>query len=71
MRQTTLNLWHLVVLSACPISYNSMHLLIITSDFVALYGFTRYVGFIITLFLAGVESGDKYLLNSEVLSCFF
>ena len=29
-----------------------------------------YVVFIITSFLAGVESGDQCLLNSKVLSCF-
>ena len=33
--------------------------------------FTGYVVFIITSFLAGVESGDQCLLNSKVLSCFF
>ena len=32
--------------------------------------FTGYVLFIITSFLAGVESADKCLLNSKVLSCF-
>ena len=32
-----LNPEHLVVLSAGPIPHNSMHLLIITADFVALY----------------------------------
>ena len=32
--------------------------------------FTGYVLFIITSFLAGVESTDQCLLNSEVLSCF-
>ena len=69
-RQCLLNLEHLVVLSAGPISHNSIHLLIITADFVALYWFTGYVAFIITSFLAGVESGDQCLLNSKVLSCF-
>ena len=46
------------MLSAGLISHNSIYLLIITTDFVV----------IITLFLAGVESGDQCLLNSEVLS---
>ena len=32
--------------------------------------FTGYVVFIITSFLAGVESANQYLLNSKVLSCF-
>ena len=32
--------------------------------------FTVYVLFIITSFLAGVESADQCLLNSKVLSCF-
>ena len=49
------------MLSAGPISHNSMQLLII---------FTGYVVFVITLFLAGIESGDQCLLNSKVLSCF-
>ena len=65
-----LNPEHLVVLSAGPIPHNSIHLLIITTYFVALYLFTGYVVFIITSFLAGVESGDQCLLNSKVLSCF-
>ena len=46
------------MLSAGPISHNSMHLIIIITDFVALYLFTGYVVFIITSFLAGVGSGD-------------
>ena len=58
------------MLSAGPIPHNSIHLLIITADFVALYRFTGYVLFMITSFLAGVESADQCLLNSEVLSCF-
>ena len=58
------------MLSAGPISHNSIHLLIITTDFVALYRFTGYIVFIITSFLASVESGDQCLLNSKVLSCF-
>ena len=47
------------MLSAGLISHNSIHWLIITTDFVALYWFTGYVVFIITSFLAGVESGDQ------------
>ena len=38
-RQRLLNPEHLVVLSAGPIPHNSKHLLIITTDFVALYWF--------------------------------
>ena len=57
------------MLSASPIPHNNIHLLIITTDFVALYLFTGYVVFI-TSILAGVESGDQCLLNSKVLSCF-
>ena len=68
--QRLLNPEHLVVLSAGSISHNSIHLLIITTDFVPLYWITGYVVFIITSFLASVESGDKCLLNSEFLSCF-
>ena len=69
-RQRLLNPEHLVVISAGPICHNSIHLLILTADFVALYWFNGYVGFIITSFLTGVESGDQCLLNSEVLPCF-
>ena len=69
-RQRLLNPEHPVVLSAGPIPHNRIHLLIITADFVALYWFTGYVVFIITSFLAGVESGDQCLHNSKVLSCF-
>ena len=58
------------MLSAGPIPHNSIHLLIITTDFVALYCFTGYVVFIITSFLASVDSADQCLLNSKVLSCF-
>ena len=58
------------MLSAGPIPHNSMHLLIITADFVVFYWFTGYVVFIITSFLAGVESGDQCVHNSKVLSCF-
>ena len=52
------------MLSAGLIPHNSIHLLIITTDF------TGYVLFIITSFLAGVESADQCLLNCKVLSCF-
>ena len=55
------------MLSAGPIPHNSIHLLIITADFV---DFTGYVLFISTSFLAGVESTDQCLFNSKVLSCF-
>ena len=55
------------MLSSGPICQNSIRLLIITTDFVALY---QYVVFIITSFLAGVDSGEQCLLNSTVLSCF-
>ena len=48
------------MLSAGPISHNSIHLLIIITDFVALYRFTGYVVFIITSFLASVKSGDQF-----------
>ena len=58
------------MLSAGLIPHNSICLLIITADFVALYRLTGYVLFIITSFLAGVESADQCLLNSKVLSCF-
>ena len=37
LKQRLLNLEHLVVLLAGPIPHNSIHLLIITADFVALY----------------------------------
>ena len=69
-RQRLLNPEHLVVLSAGRISHNSIHLLIITTDFVALHWFTGYVVFIITSFLADVESRDQCLLSPKVLSCF-
>ena len=60
------------MLLAGPIPHNTIHLLIITTDFVALYSFnfTGYVVFIITSFLADVESADQCFLNSKVLSCF-
>ena len=58
------------MLSAGLIPHDSIHLLILTADFVALYRFTGYVLFIITSFLAGVESANQCLLNSNVLSCF-
>ena len=65
-----LNPEHLVVLSVGPIPHNSIHLLIITTDFVSLYWFTGYVVFIITSFLASVESRYQRLLKSKVLSRF-
>ena len=58
------------MLLAGPIPHNSIHLLIITADFVALHRFYWYALFIITSFLASVESADQCLLNSKVLSCF-
>ena len=58
------------MLSAGPIPHNSIHLLIITTDLGHFTDFTGYVVFIITSFLAGVESADQCLLNSKVLSCF-
>ena len=54
------------MLLAGPIPHNSIHLLIITTDFVTLYRFTGYVVFIITLFPASVESGDQFLYSSKV-----
>ena len=69
-RQRLLNPEHLVVLSAGPIPHNSIHLLIVTTDFVALYWFATYVVFIIISFLAGVESEDQCFLNPNVLFCF-
>ena len=59
------------MLSAGPIPHNSIHLLIITADFVALTDFTGYVLFIITSFLAGVESTDQCLLNFKIFILFF
>ena len=72
IRQTRLSRFGtpLVVLSAGPISHNSIHFLIIITDFVALYSFTGYVVFIITSFLVRVEYGVQCSLNSEFLSCF-
>ena len=55
---------------AGSISHNGRHLFIITTDFVTLYYFTGYVVFIITSFLAGVESGDQCLLSSVVFPVF-
>ena len=53
-----------------PISHNSIQLLIATTNFVALSYFTGYVFVIYALLPAGVESGDQFFLDSEVLSCF-
>ena len=47
------------MLLAGPIPHNSIHLLIITADFVALYRF-----YWIFPFHASVESADQCLLNS-------
>ena len=58
------------MLSAGPIPHNSIHLLIITTDFVAIYRFYWICPFHFTSFLASVESTDQCLLNSKVLSCF-
>ena len=59
------------MLSAGPIPHNSIHLLIITTDFVPDFtDFTGYVVVIITSFPVSVESADQCLLNSKVLSCF-
>ena len=58
------------MLSAGPIPHNSIHLLIILQILSHFTYFTGYVLFIITSFLAGVESTDQCLLNSKVLSCF-
>ena len=58
------------MLSAGPIPHNSIHLFIITAVLSHFTDFTGYVLFIITSFLAGVESTDQCLLNSKVLSCF-
>ena len=57
--------------SAGPIRHNSIHLLIITADFVAFTDFTGYVVFIITSFLAGVESADQCLLSSKFYPFFW
>ena len=70
-RQHLLNLEYLAVLSAGLISHNSIHLLIITAEFVALYWFTGHVVFITTSFLAGFESGHQCTLNSETLKPVF
>ena len=59
------------MLLAGSMSHNSIHLLIITTDFVH---FTNLLDMSFSLlhhFFASVESGDQCLLNPEVLSCFF
>ena len=56
------------MLSVGPTFHNSIHLLIITTNFVALIYWI--CSFIFTSFLAGVESIDLCLLISEVLFCF-
>ena len=57
------------MLSVGPISHNSIQLLIITTDFVALSKLIGYVVFICASFLADIEHGDQFLPNSEVLCC--
>ena len=52
------------MLSAGPIPHNSIHLLIITADFVALYRFYWICPFHYHFISC------QCLLNSEVLSCF-
>ena len=59
------------MLSAGPIPHNSIHLLIITADFVALYRFYWICPFIITSYLAGVESTDQCLLNLSFILFFW
>ena len=61
----------LVIVSLCifsniQINNNSIRLLTITTDFIALWIFRFHYYFI----FVGVESGDKCLLNPEALSCF-
>ena len=58
------------MLSAGPIPHNSIHLLIITADFVALYRFHWICPFHFTSFLAGVESTDQCLLSSKFYPVF-
>ena len=58
------------MLSAGLISHTGIQLLIVNTNFVALYRFSGHIVFICALFLVGVESRDQFLLNSEVLSCF-
>ena len=68
-RHHLLNPKHLVVLSADPISHNSIHLLKIAADFAALSKFIRSVVFLIASFLMGVKSEDQFLLNYLMKSC--
>ena len=56
------------MLSACPISHNSIHLLIIATDFVVPNLLDMFF-FLITSFLMGVESGDQFLLNYLMNFC--
>ena len=51
------------MLSDGPIYPDSIHLLIVITDLVALLLSTRYVVLIITSLPVGVESGDQSLLN--------
>ena len=55
------------MLSACPIPHNSIHNYYRFCRTLLIYWICR---FIITSFLAGVESGDQCLLSLKVLSCF-
>ena len=59
------------MLSAGPIPHNSIHLLIITTDFVALYRFYWICPFDYHFISCRCRVGvDQCLLNSKVLSCF-
>ena len=58
------------MLSAGPIPHNSIHLLIITADFVALYRFYQICPFHYHFISCRFESTDQCFLNSKVLSCF-
>ena len=58
------------MLSAGLISHNRIKLLIITADFVALLKIYWICHFYLCFIFAGVESGDQFLVSSEVLSSF-
>ena len=57
------------MLSAGPISHNSIYLLIIVTDFVALSQFTGHAVVLITSFLMGVQSEDQFLLYHLMKAC--
>ena len=57
-----------VTILACCVTFSGVKLSI--RSFVLFTDFTGYVLFIIASFLARVESADRCLLNSKVLSCF-